>query len=221
MRLLVDTLIEGRTRDEAHAGEYLGMIARENERLTRLIENFLSFSRMERNKDAFTMSLASPETIVEDAIDSVCTKFRANHCELETELAEELPEIPVDHDAIVTVLINLLDNACKYSADDKRIRLSVSREAGEVCFAVSDNGIGMSRRQVRRVFESFYQADDSLSRSAEGCGLGLSIVRFIVNAHKGRIEVESLSGKGSTFTVRLPVNRKNGANTRHGNDTDC
>ena len=158
---------------------------------------------------------------MEDAVDSVCTKYRANHCRLETDLAEDLPEIPADHDAIVTVLINLLDNACKYTADDKRIRLSVFREANEVCFAVSDNGIGMSRRQVRRVFESFYQADDSLSRSAEGCGLGLSIVRFIVNAHKGHIEVESLSGKGSTFTVRLPVNRKNGANTRHGNDTDC
>ncbi len=205
MRLLVDTLLEGRTRDEAHAGEYLRMIARENERLTRMIENFLSFSRMERNKNAFTIAPASPVEIVEDAVDSVCTKYRANQCRLETELADGLPEIPADHDAIVTVLINLLDNACKYTADDKQIRLSLFREDDEVCFAVADNGIGMSRRQVRRIFDSFYQVDDSLSRAAQGCGLGLSIVHFIVNAHKGRIEVDSEPGKGSTFTVRLPI----------------
>ena len=211
MRLLVDTLLEGRTRDEQHAEEYLQMIARENERLTRMIEHFLSFSRMERNKNAFTMAPASPAAIVENAIDSVCTKYKARECRLETEVAESLPDISADHDAITTVLINLLDNACKYTADDKRIELAVFAEAGEVCFAVSDNGIGLSRRQIRKIFGSFYQVDNSLARTTEGCGLGLSIVQFIVNAHKGRIDVESEPGQGSTFTVRLPISRKNGA----------
>ena len=211
MRLLVDTLLEGRTRDEEHAREYLGMIARENERLTRMIENFLSFSRMERNKNAFTMAPASPAEIVDDAIDSVCTKYRANKCQLETDLAADLPEIVADHDAVVTVLINLLDNACKYTTDDKQIHLSVFAAENEVCFAVADNGIGMPRRQVRKIFDSFYQVDSSLARTVEGCGLGLSIVRFIMNAHKGRVEVTSRPGEGSTFTVRLPIARKNGA----------
>ncbi len=211
MRLLVDTLLEGRTRDEAHAEEYLRMIARENERLTRMIEHFLSFSRMERNRNAFTMELASPVAIVEDSIHSICTKYKANGCRLETNIADNLPDIPVDHDAIVTVLINLLDNACKYTADDKRIKLSVFVAADEVCFAVSDNGIGLSGRQIKKIFDSFYQVDNSLARTTEGCGLGLSIVQFIVNAHKGRIEVESPQDQGSTFTVRLPINRKNGA----------
>ena len=211
MRLLVDTLLEGRTRDEQHAEQYLQMIARENERLTRMIENFLSFSRMERNKNAFTMAPTAPEAIVEGAIDSVCTKYKARGCRLETELAESLPDIPADHDAITTVLINLLDNACKYSDADKRIKLSVFAEADEVCFAVSDNGIGLSRRQIRKIFGSFYQVDNSLARATEGCGLGLSIVQFIVNAHKGCIDVESEPGQGSTFTVRLPISRKNGA----------
>ena len=205
MRLLVDTLLEKRVRDEAHAEQYLRMIARENERLTRMIENFLSFSRMERNKNAFTFSPVSPAAVVEDAIDSVCTKFRANHCMLETSIAENLPECMADHDAIVTVLINLLDNACKYTTENKQIELSVFEEAGEIGFAVSDNGIGLSRRQIRRIFDSFYQADDTLTRSTEGCGLGLSIVQFIVNAHKGRITVESQPEQGSTFTVRLPI----------------
>ncbi len=210
MRLLVDTLLEGRTRDEAHAEEYLRMIARENERLTRMIENFLTFSRMERNKNAFTMAKASSGVMAEDAIDSVHTKYKACGCCLETNMADNLPEILADHDAIVTVLINLLDNACKYTTDDKQIKLAVFAEGDEVCFAVSDNGIGMSKRQLRRVFEHFYQADDTLARTAEGCGLGLSIVQFIVNAHKGRIEVESQPGAGSTFTVRLPVSHQKG-----------
>jgi len=211
MRLLVDTLLEKRVRDEAHAEQYLRMIARENERLTRMIENFLTFSRMERNKNAFTMDLTSPASIVEDAVESVCTKFEANHCRLKTNIADALPDIPADHDAIVTVLTNLLDNACKYTTDNKRIELKVSAEADEVCFAVSDNGIGLSQRQIRKIFDSFYQVDDSLARGTEGCGLGLSIVQFIVNAHKGRIDVESQPGKGSTFAVRLPLTRKNGA----------
>jgi signal transduction histidine kinase len=211
MRLLVDTLLEGRTRDEQHAEQYLQMIARENERLTRMIEHFLSFSRMERNKNAFKMAPTSPEAIVENAIDSVCTKYKARECLLETEVAENLPDISADPDAITTVLINLLDNACKYTDADKRILLSVFAEAGEVCFAVSDNGIGLSRRQIRNIFGSFYQVDNSLARTTEGCGLGLSIVQFIVNAHKGHIDVESEPGQGSTFTVRLPISRKNGA----------
>ncbi len=211
MRLLVDTLLEGRTRDEQHAEQYLQMIARENERLTRMIENFLSFSRMERNKNAFTMTSSSPAAIAAEAIDAVCTKFETNGCKLASRFADGLPEIITDHDAITTVLINLLDNACKYTDADKRIELAVFAEAGEVCFAVSDNGIGLSRRQIRNIFGSFYQVDNSLARTTEGCGLGLSIVQFIVNAHKGRIDVESEPGQGSTFTVRLPISRKNGA----------
>ena len=210
MRLLVDTLLEKRVRDEEHAEQYLRMIARENERLTRMIENFLTFSRMERNKNAFTMDLTSPAAIADDAVESVYTKFETNHCRLKTSIADALPDIPADHDAMVTVLTNLLDNACKYTTQNKQIELKVSSEAGEVCFAVSDNGIGLSQRQIKKIFASFYQVDDTLARGTEGCGLGLSIVQFIVNAHKGRIEVESEPGRGSTFIVRLPIHRKNG-----------
>ena len=101
------------------------------------------------------------------------------------------------------VLVNLLDNSYKYSYDDKRIELSVVSEDGSVCFSVSDNGAGISRRSAKRIFNRFYQVDRSLARRAEGCGLGLSIAKFIVDAHKGTISVESRPGKGSTFTVRL------------------
>jgi signal transduction histidine kinase len=183
------------------------MTARENERLSRIIDNFLTFSRMERHKVAFAVTDAQPAAIATDAIESIKTKFAAQQCHLTVEMPEDLPDIQADHDAIVTVLVNLLDNACKYTGDDKQIGLKVFVGAGFVCFAVSDNGIGLARRHLRRIFDRFYQVDNSLSRKAEGCGLGLSIVKFIVDAHHGKIDVESKPGKGSTFSVRVPVAR--------------
>jgi signal transduction histidine kinase len=105
---------------------------------------------------------------------------------------------------MATVLVNLLDNAYKYTSGDRHIELKVYKQNGFVCFAVKDDGIGLSPRAQRKVFSRFYQVDSRLSRRAEGCGLGLSIVKFIVDAHKGTIEVESNPDEGSTFTVKLP-----------------
>ena len=160
---------------------------------------------MSRNKKAFTFADCAPAAIAQDAVEAVKTKFAANNCQLAEDIAENLPDIQADHDAIVTVLVNFLDNACKYTGDNKQISLKVFADNENVCFAVTDNGIGLTRRQIRRIFDSFYQVDSSLARKAEGCGLGLSIVKFIVDAHKGIISVESKPGEGSIFTVKLPA----------------
>ena len=208
MRVLVDTLLEGNVKDETQTEEYLRMTSKENQRLSRMIDNFLTFSRMERNKKAFTFADCAPAAIAQDAVEAVKTKFAANNCQLAADVAENLPDIQADHDAIVTVLVNFLDNACKYTGDIKQISLKVFADNGNVSFAVSDNGIGLTRRHIRRIFDSFYQVDSSLARKAEGCGLGLSIVKFIVDAHKGKINVESKPGKGSTFTVKIPLAAK-------------
>ena len=203
MRVLVDTLLEGNYRDQQQVTDYLQLISKENERLSGLIDNFLTFSRMERNKQAFAMARTRPNAIVEAAAEAVKTKFAAGRCAFEVKAAENLPDVMADRDAMVTVLVNLLDNAYKYSDDDKRIELSAFVEDGSVCFRVCDNGLGMSRRALKRIFARFYQVDRSLSRRAEGCGLGLSIAKFIVDAHKGTISVDSRLGKGSIFTIRL------------------
>jgi signal transduction histidine kinase len=210
MRVLVETLLEGNVKDEAQVTRYLQMTAKENERLSRMIDNFLTFSRMERNKVAFTLTDTPADAIARDAIESVQTKFATHHCQLTVEITPDLPEIQADHDAIVTVLVNLLDNACKYTTEHKQVSLKVSSEGKFVCFAVADNGIGLARRHLRRIFDRFYQVDSSLARKAEGCGLGLSIVKFIIDAHKGTVAVSSKPGQGSTFTVQLPASRGNG-----------
>jgi signal transduction histidine kinase/tetratricopeptide (TPR) repeat protein len=205
MRVLVDTLLEGNYRDQNQVTEYLQLVSRENERLSRLIDNFLTFSRMERNKQAFQMRIVSPASIAHTAAEAVKTKFGRGHCCFETDIPDRLPDIKADHDALVTVLVNLLDNAYKYSQEEKQIRLSVTDDGGQVCFCVRDNGLGIPRRALQKIFRRFYQVDRSLSRRTEGCGLGLSIAKFIVDAHQGTISVESKPGQGSTFTVAIPA----------------
>ena len=205
-RLLVDTLIEGNYQDNKTADEYLCLISKENQRLTHLIDNFLTFSRMERNKQAFDMTATSPVTVAESAADAMRTKFNnSKKCEFAMEIEKNLPDVYADKDAMVTVLVNLLDNAYKYSYDEKLIILRVFEENNQICFEVKDNGLGMNKRQIKKIFDRFYQADNSLARKAEGTGLGLSIVKFIVDAHKGKIEVKSQPGKGSEFIISLPL----------------
>jgi len=205
MRVLVDTLLEGNYKDQQQVTEYLQLVSTENERLSRLIDNFLTFSRMERNKQAFEIVRTKPASIARAAAEAVQTKFSKARCEFELEIGEDLPDVLADHDAMVTVLVNLLDNAYKYSYDDKHIELRVSAKDGSVCFSVSDNGMGMSRRSAKKIFKRFYQVDRTLTRRAKGCGLGLSIAKFIIDAHKGSISVESKPSKGSAFTVKLPA----------------
>jgi signal transduction histidine kinase len=205
MRVLVDTLLEGNYKSQEQATEYLQLVSHENERLSRLIDNFLTFSRMERDKQAFEMLEISPAAIARRAAEAVKTRFEQGRCKFDVNIDEDLPDVLADHDAMVTALVNLLDNAYKYSYDDRRIELKVFAEHGSVCFRVVDNGMGLSRRAARKIFDRFYQVDRSLTRGIEGCGLGLSIVKFIVDAHKGSISVDSKPGKGSIFTVKLPL----------------
>lgn len=212
MRVLIDTLVAGRCRDAGQADEYHRMIAQENERLSRVIENFLTFSRMERNRVTFDLAPVDVGDVVASAIESVGERFGAPNCRLSVEVDPDLPPVHADRDALVAILLNLLDNAYKYTGDEKRIDLHARAEGGRICLAVTDNGIGLSRRAARRAFDRFYQVDQHLSRTTGGCGLGLSIVQFIVDAHGGSVDVDSKPGQGSTFTVRLPAAETPGEN---------
>jgi signal transduction histidine kinase len=204
MRLLVDTLLNSQPLDEPTAREYLQLIAQENLRLSRLIDNFLTFSRMERNKYAFGFKPVPASAIIEGAAAAVRERFNAPGCRFVTEVPSNLPSVVADADAMVTAVVNLLDNAYKYTGDEKRIVLTAGSEDGNVYFAVKDNGIGLSPRDTKRIFKRFFQVDQRLSRSSSGCGLGLSIVKFIVTAHHGSVRVESQPGRGSTFVLSIP-----------------
>ena len=211
MRVLIDTLVDSDRLDERTTREYLQLIAVENERLSRLIQNFLTFARLEHKKHTFNFSPLPANQIVEAAVDAVRERFSAPGCRFEVQAAHDLPNVVADPDALSTALINLIDNAWKYSGDIKHIVLRASAENGHVEFAVEDNGIGIPARETKRIFQSFYQADQHLSRSGGGCGLGLSIVQSIVSAHNGHISVHSEPGRGSTFTISLPAAARSAA----------
>jgi len=205
MRAIVDTLLDAERFDEKTTREYLQLLATENARLSRLIENFLTFSRLERNKFKFEFAKVRPQQVVEGAVAALGERGHAPGCTFESRVAADLPLIRGDADALVTALLNLLDNAWKYSGNEKHIVLRADARNGNVCFAVEDNGIGLSPSESLRVFDRFYQTDQRLARVAGGCGLGLSIVQSIVEAHHGSVRVNSEPGCGSAFTIEIPA----------------
>jgi signal transduction histidine kinase len=204
-RLLVETLLNTPKTNEQTVREYLLLIANENQRLSRLIDNFLLFSRIERNKYVFTFSPTSAATIAENAAAAVRERFRVPECRFDVTIGPDLPCLRCDADAMVTALVNLLENAWKYSGETKQIALTASRQDSRVVFSVRDNGIGLLARDTKMIFQRFYQVNQHLSPTGGGCGLGLSIVKFIVTAHRGTVGVESELGRGSTFTISLPA----------------
>ena len=203
MRMLVDTLREGRVSGEMQTREYLDLIAAENERLSRLAENFLTFSRLDRGTQTLNLAAASPRSIAEQAVAAM--RQRLDGTTFTFDAPENLPQIHADRDALAQVLTNLLDNALKYTGGEKNIALRASATADGVIFTVEDNGIGLNNDERSAVFRPFYQADQKLSRTREGCGLGLAIVKRIVQAHGGEITVASEPGKGSVFSVKIPL----------------
>jgi signal transduction histidine kinase len=204
MRVLVDTLLTAETLNEQTVREYLQLIAQENERLSRLIENFLTFSRIERKKYSFHFKPLPAADIIAAATAAVRQRFELPGCRFEVQVQDDLPDVIGDGEALVTALINLLDNAQKYSGEIKHIVLRVTAVNGHAVFSVQDNGPGVAPREMRRVFQPFFQANQHLSRNG-GCGLGLSIVQSIVTAHHGTVSVSSRPGCGSTFSISIPA----------------
>jgi signal transduction histidine kinase len=174
-------------------------------RLTRLVENFLTFSRIERNRQRFQFARIEPAEVVASAAGIVRERLHGAGCDFKVDVEPDLPAINADPDALLTALVNLLDNAYKYTRAEKRICLRAACEAGQVVFAVDDNGIGIAAREQKRIFRRFYQVDSRLARETGGCGLGLTIVESIVRAHGGSVRVASQPGSGSTFSLCLPA----------------
>jgi signal transduction histidine kinase len=204
MQVLVDGLMADEERNPAKWQEYLGLLAAEQDRLSRVVDHFLTFSRFERGRSQLNLASVQPSSIVAATLNVLRNRHPATP-DIRVDVALDLPPVLGDSDALVTALVNLVDNALKYSPSEKRVVVRAYRDGdGAVAFAVSDNGIGIPAREQRRIFRRFYRIDQKLARSTGGVGLGLSIVELIVRAHRGTVEVRSEAGGGSTFTVRLP-----------------
>ena len=204
MRVLVDGLLADDPLDPRKTREYLEMLAVENQRLSRVIENFLTFSVLERNRYRFVFAPSQPSAIVASAVAAIRERVPIDG-EVQVEVTPGLPPVLADAEALSTALLNLLENALKYTPAEKRIVVRASHDGnGSVLFAVADNGIGIPVREQRRIFRRFYRVDQRLSSETSGVGLGLSIVDLIVRGHSGTVSVHSAPGSGSTFTLRVP-----------------
>ena len=209
IRMFVETLMLKRYRDESEAEEYLNILQREMERLTRLVDRVLDFSRMEQRRKQFDFAEGQLQEVVRDTVQIFQRQMSEDEekYEIHTRIAENIPPTVFDQDAVSEVLWNLIHNAVKYSRPPRWVSVKLQREADMVTLVVQDNGKGISKAEQKRIFERFYRVDDTLTREIQGSGLGLAMVKYIVEAHGGTIAVESQVGEGSTFTVNLPIRR--------------
>jgi signal transduction histidine kinase len=208
IKLLVDTLLQDRVLPPDRVREYLNLIGRENSRLGQLVENVLSFSRIERAKFRIEKTQLDIAAVIREAVATFSQQAEITDREIAVEIAPDIPAYRGDAWALNRVMLNLLDNACKFSDPPRHIRISARAEKQRLVISVSDRGIGIREADFKKIFDQFYQADQKLSRSNEGCGLGLGIVKHIVNLHEGTIEVRSELGAGSTFTMHLPLEQQ-------------
>ena len=198
-------LQSGTDRDPEENALCLEVLQKETIRLSERIERLLDWGRMEAGRRVYEQKPEQPDDIVELALEAFGATQLGRPVEVVTTVADNLPTTLVDRAALVDALVNLLSNAVKYSGDEKDIRLDLRSDGRELRWSVTDNGIGISQREHTRIFQKFYRADDRLSRAVEGSGLGLAIVRHVALGHGGRVEVDSAPGKGSTFTIVLPL----------------
>ncbi len=202
----VETLKEGAIEDRETAKKFLSTIARHAERLNRLVEDLLTLSNVELGEIRFYFESVSLSGIVESVMNIIELKAREKNIEITAEIPGGLSPIRADRDRLSQILINILDNAVKFTQDGGKVSLMAEPTAGgEVIVRITDTGIGVPRDEVSRLGERFYRVDKTRSRELGGTGLGLSIVKHLVAAHGGRMEVESVLGRGTAVSLYFPM----------------
>ncbi len=207
IRLFTETLAL-RGKDPVAQQQCIAALERESTRLQELIDRLLDWGRMESGRREFHISDVKLGTVVDSALHAFETVKLREGVELTVDPALRDSTVSVDQGALSDALLNLLTNAAKYGGDPCTVALYCDATPKAVRIHVRDNGPGIPATEHKRIFQKFYRVDDRLSREQEGSGLGLAIVKHVMKAHGGRVEVDSRTGQGSTFTLVLP--RRNG-----------
>lgn len=205
IRLAVETLEMGRVNNEAEREKFIGTIGRETMRLSRLVDNILDFARLEAGQKVFRFESVDVLALVRETLESFRLRLEDQGFAVAVDLPESLPPVRADATALTHCLLNLLDNAIKYSRQRRELRIAAEPRDGFVAISVSDRGIGISPADQKRIFEKFVRVETGLVHDVKGAGLGLSLVDQIMRAHGGRVEVASVLGEGSTFTLVIPA----------------
>jgi len=204
IRMYAETLELGRIPSEEKKLAYYKNISFESERLTHLINNILNFSGIESGKKTYNLQQISLNEHVNKIIETYREHIYSSHFELEVILDESDLVISADPSAISEALVNLLDNAIKYSNEVKKIKVMTGNKNGSAFVSVKDSGMGIKSQNQKKIFEKFYRESSALVHNTKGSGLGLSLVQFIMDTHQGYVGLESSPGKGSNFTLFFP-----------------
>jgi signal transduction histidine kinase len=205
IRQMAEMLVHGRVPSTERQHKYHTTILQQSERLSHLIDNILNFSKMEEGQKVFRFEKADITPVVKNVVESFKDHTALQGFNIDISIPVSVPEIVFDREAMEQVIHNLLDNACKYSGDSRKIEIQLLSKGKNIIINVRDHGIGIRKEDQDKIFSRFYRAGEDLTQTVKGSGIGLTIVKQIVEAHNGTIDVESAIGKGSSFSVILPI----------------
>jgi len=207
----VEGLQDGLAEDEETFLKYLKIIKDKTDKLDYLIDEFFNISQMEVGKITFNFEIEDSEILFKEIFNNI--EFDIKNCGIKLEIEDHLPEVPirVDRGRIEQVIDNLIDNAKRYIGKEGKIKIGIVQEDKKIIVYISDNGAGIDKKDLPFIFDKFYRGEKSRSSKYGGAGLGLSICKYLIDAHGGEIWVESEKGKGSTFYFSLPVQEKSQA----------
>ena len=207
--IFAEMLRAGKIKSHQQQKEYLEIIEGESNRLSRLITNILDFAKIERGIKEYDFSPTNIRDVVKRSVQAIRYQFLARDATLNVRIEKGLPEISADADALEEAVLNLLSNALKYSTTVKKVDLRVSRTRNAIVLAVSDKGIGIPEDELPLIFDQFYRVKDKKISQVGGTGLGLAVVKHIIEAHRGTLTFNSILQRGTTFTLTLPITPKN------------
>ena len=216
MRHLTELLEDGVVTSEVARSEYYSLLSQETRRLHRLVEALLNFARMEAGRYRFRFERADPGQLTADVVDEFKRERVADGFDVQLVAAAGLA-CSIDRESLALAIWNLLENAVKYSGQCRTIRVAVERRGDQAAISVQDGGLGVAPRERKAIFEKFVRGDSARASDTKGTGIGLALVQRIVRGHGGAIDVESETGRGSTFTIVLPTSRYQDPGTRGQN----
>jgi signal transduction histidine kinase len=211
IRQLAEMLQSGRVPSEERRQQYYDVLLEQSERLAMLTDNILSLARIEEGRAEFKFEMTDISALLTKVVSSFRERVRHEGFDIDLKVQGPIPLVEVDRTALSQAVTNLIDNAIKYSGDSRKVVVGASVEEQFLAIAVQDFGVGIKKEDIDRVFERFFRGGDELTRTVKGSGLGLTLVKQIVEAHRGRVQVESEPGKGSVLSIRLPLPQEKGS----------
>lgn len=205
IKALTERLLDGNVKDPKRMREYYSEISRDTENLSHLVGNILDFSKMEEGKKQYDIEETDFKLWLEQTVTDFFSRITHRKYNINTNINETSVLVKIDRNAMKLVVNNLLDNAVKFSPENSEVKVTLEKQGEKLLLKIKDDGIGIPKNEQGSIFEKFYRSKDALRHSITGTGLGLTIVKQIVEAHGGTVEVESEIGKGSAFTVRIPL----------------